>query len=105
MESGPEIKPGEQTSEHAVARSGSFWGIVMAVAGGVLAVVPQIIEQLSAVDAVKDSKYGMLALTIMGALVTISGIVMKQASDTAYIEGRSLVKAAAARDVPPPPKI
>ena len=101
---GPEIKPGETTSEHAIAQSNSFWGIALAVAGGILAIVPQIIEQLQAVEAVQNSKYGMLALTIMGALVTLSGIVMKQKTGEAYIDGRSRVKAAAALP-PPPPKI
>ena len=102
---GPEIKPGETTSEYAVSRSGSMFGMIVTIAGALLSILPQIIAQAQEIPGVTESKYGSLALTILGGLMSVAGIVVKLANDTSYAQGRALVKAAAARDVAPPPKI
>ena len=105
MENGPEIKPGETTSEYAVSRAGSTFGIIVSIAGTLLAVVPELLSTAEAIPGVSESKYGKLIIQIMGALLTIAGVVVKLSNDTAYSEGRALVKAAAARDLPPPPRV
>ena len=105
IKTGPEIKSGETTSEYAVSRSGSMFGMVVTIAGAILAILPQIISQAQEIPGVADSKYGSLALTVLGGLMSVAGIIVKLANDTSYSQGRALVKAAAARDLPPPPKI
>ena len=101
-ETGPAIKPGEQTSEFAMAQTTNIWTTIGAIAGSIAAVVPVIVEQLAPVST---TKWGMVALSVLGGLVTIASLVSKALNTAAYAQGRSLVKAAAARDVAPPKEV
>ena len=94
MGPGPELKSGVETSEYQVSRAGSLFGTVMTIAGGILAILPQVIEQMREVPGITENKYGMLALTILGGVVSVAGIVVKLSNDAGYVQGRSLVKAA-----------
>lgn len=104
-ERGPILTPGETTSEYRVSRSGSLFGMIASVAGIVLAVVPELLSTAQALPGVSETRYGKLIIQILGAALAIAGVIVKMTNDTAYTEGRSILKAAAARDLPPPPKI
>lgn len=99
---GPEVKPGETTTEHALATKTNWWSTVVAVAGALMTVVPPIIDAL---QPVAQTKTGMIVLQVLGGLMTVAGIITKGITSASYSQGRSLVKAAAARDVPPPPQV
>lgn len=105
MAEGPILKPGVETSEYAVSRTGSTFGIIVSICGAILAVIPEILSTANEIPAVANSRYGKLIVQILGAVMTIAGVIVKMSNDHAWIEGRNLVKAAAARDVPPPPVI
>lgn len=86
---GNEIKPGVETSEHAAMKSSGFWGVVLAVLGVVVTVGSQVLASMSPEQ--QASKTGV----IVGAVVSIAGIILKLTTSTAYIQGRSNVKQAA----------
>lgn len=104
-EQGPAIKPGEQTTEYEVQQSAGIWSKVLMIAGMVLAVVPQVIEALKTVPGVETNHTLAVILSVLGIIVTLAGAIKNATTSAAYINGRSLVKAAAARDVPPPPAV
>lgn len=99
---GPAIKSGEQTTEYAEVQKSNWWSTVVAVAGGLALVIPGVIDALQPVAATKT---GMIVLQVLGGLMTVIGIITKGVTAASYAQGRSLVKAAAARDVPPPPQV
>lgn len=104
-EAGPAIKPGEQTTEYAVQQTSALWSKILMISGLVLSIVPQIIDALKSVPGVETNHTLAITLTILGILVTLAGAVKNALTSGAYIQGRSLVKAAAARDLPPPPTV
>ncbi len=102
---GPEIRPGETTTEYEAMKSSSFFGIVLAVVGSIGTILPPIIQALTAIPGVESNEMMIVIISCGSALVAVAGGIMKALGDSAYIQGRSLVKAAAARDLPPPPAI
>ncbi len=99
---GPEVKPGESTSEHVMASATNWWSKVVIIAGALMTTLPPII---AALQPVAETKTGIIVLQILGGLMTVAGIITKGITSASYSSGRSLVKAAAARDVPPPPAV
>lgn len=86
---------GDETSEHAAMQSATTSGHVLAAIGGIVATLPQLLDMLNALPPqVQQSKYPQLALAILGGLAAICGIVRATAAKVAYINGRSLTKAA-----------
>jgi len=81
-----EVKSGAETSEFAVAKSGSFWGVVSIVLGALVVVGSSIAEIAGA-----DTKLGI----IIGAVIGIAGTVQKLLTDRGYIASRTQVKSAA----------
>lgn len=111
---GPEIKPGEQTTEYAAMQNSAWWGKVMMVLGILSTSVGGIVEgireyQQSVASATGGAVPGesklVVVLLVCGIALSIIGGIQKALTQTAYISGRSLVKAAAARDLPPPPQV
>lgn len=99
---GPAIKAGENTTEYAEVQKSNWWSTVVAVAGGLALVIPGVVDALQPVAATKT---GMIVLQVLGGLMTVIGIITKGVTAASYAQGRSLVKAAAARDLPPPPVV
>ncbi len=106
---GPAIKLGVETSEYAVAQESGWWskalmilGTVGTVAGGIIEGIHQYQE---AVPGTASNSTLALILMIVGIIGAVIGGVTKSLTASSYINGRSLVKAAAARDVPPPPQV
>lgn len=99
----PVITPGEKTTEFAVQQNASWWGKAMMIAGVVLAVVPQVIDAIQHVPGVEQNKTFTIILAVLGILVTLAGTVKNMETSSAYITGRSTMKAAALRDAPQPP--
>lgn len=103
------IKPGELTSEYKQAQESSFWAKFMMVIGlliNVGGVVLQALQQVQASNpqAAENQSFAIVVL-IVGAVVAVAGAVQKAVTDASYINGRSLVKAASARDATPPPEV
>lgn len=82
-EAGPELPAGIETSEKAVAKSSSVWGIVAMILGVLVTTGATIAASLGA-----DTKVGI----IVGAVVTVAGIVQKTLTDLGYIGSRTKVK-------------
>lgn len=103
------IKPGELTSEYKQVQENSFWAKFMMVVGlliNVGGVVLQALQQVQASNpqAAENRSFSVVVL-IVGTVVAVAGAVQKAMTDASYINGRSLVKAAAARDTAPPPEV
>lgn len=78
-------KPGEETTEYAVARGGSTWGLVMQIVGVVLSVGAAVAESLGA-----DTRAGI----IVGAVVVVLGTFEDVVSRLGYVASRTVIKAA-----------
>jgi hypothetical protein len=92
------LKPGEQTSEYKAKQEGSFWSKITMFAGIAIAIIPQVIAALQQSGA-DQSKTGTMVISILGVVLSIAGIVTNGSVNKSYVEGRSLVKAAGARDL------
>jgi anaerobic C4-dicarboxylate transporter len=103
------IKPGELTSEYKQAQESSFWAKLMVILGLIInlgGVITQSLQQVQASNPdVGNNKTFMIIMLVVGTVITIAGGIQKALTDAAYISGRSLVKAAAARDAAPPPEV
>lgn len=103
------IKPGELTSEYKQAKENTFWAKMMVTLGLIInlgSVVAQALQQVQATNSdVGNNKTFLIATLVVGTVITITGAIQKALTDAAYINGRSLVKAAAARDAAPPPEV
>ncbi len=103
------IKAGEHTTEYIQAKENGFWAKILIVLGMIVnigGVVMQSLQQVQeASPAVAENKTFMIIMLIVGTVIMIAGGVQKALTDAAYINGRSLVKAAAARDATPPPEV
>ena len=80
-----EVTPGKETSEHAVAKSGSTWAIVAMVIGLLTTVGTSVAASFGA-----DTKTGI----IVGAVVAGLAIFQKTVTDLGYIKSRTDVKVA-----------
>jgi hypothetical protein len=84
----PEVKAGATTTENAVAKSSSVWGIVAMVLG-----------VLTSIGATIAASFGAntTAGIIVGAVVAFCGIAQKTLTDLGYISSRTAVKTAASK--------
>lgn len=87
------LKPGEETSEYAVAQSVKVWAIVFAILGMIDTIGSSIAASLGA-----DTKLGI----IVGAVVTVAAIVAKTLASLGYSKARADVKVAIATPLTPP---
>jgi hypothetical protein len=78
-----ELPAGAETSEKAVAASSSAWGIVAMVLGMVVTLGGAVGAALGA---------NTTAAVIVGAVVSVAGIVQKTLTDLGYIGSRTQVK-------------
>lgn len=93
---------GENTSEYKVMESSAKSSKILMIVGALAAALPQILEFASmAPDALKNSAWGAITLAVLGGLTVVLGVVKKTLTEISYIQGRSLVKAAAVRDISP----
>ena len=103
------IKPGELTSEYKQAQEGGFWAKLMVILGLIINLSGVIMQSLQQIQTAKpdvaQSKAFLVAMLVVGTVITVAGALQKAMTDAAYISGRSLVKAAAARDAAPPPEV
>ena len=79
------VKPGVETSEHAVAKSGSTWAIIALIIGLLTTVGTSVAASFGA-----DTKTGI----IVGAVVTGIAIIQKTLTDLGYMKSRTDVKVA-----------
>lgn len=77
------IKPGKDTSEHAVEKSNSVWGIISTILGLVITFGGAVGEALGA-----DTKYAV----IVGAVIAVAGTIQKTLVSLGYIKSRTDVK-------------
>jgi len=82
----PVVTPGEETTEHAAAKSGSFWSILTIVLGAATMIGSAVLPSLGT-----NSKAGIIA----GAVIGCVGIVTKCLVDLGYIKSRTEVKVSA----------
>ncbi|MCZ7645291.1 MAG: hypothetical protein M5U26_08405 [Planctomycetota bacterium] len=103
-ESNP-LVPGAQTSEHAALQQSDFFskvllvlGIVSTVAGGIVAGVQEYAAQAAqaAGEAYVANPILAMILSIGGIVLAVVAGVKKSLETSAYIQGRSEIKAAAA---------
>lgn len=103
------VKPGEMTTEYKASQNSGFWSKLMVILGLIINLGGVVTESLQQVQAsnpdVAQNKTFLIVMLVVGTLITIAGGVQKALTDSAYISGRSLVKAAAARDAAPPPEV
>jgi len=93
---------GENTSEHAVMVQSGKFGNVLLILGTLGAALPQILQFLSmAPEGLLNSTWGATIIAVLGGLVALIGAMKKMLTEISYIQGRSLVKAAAVRDISP----
>jgi hypothetical protein len=96
------LQSGELTSEHAAMTEASASGKVWAIVGMTTAILPQILDMVNMLpEPLKQNKFVQLALLVIGAIGTVLGVVKSTSAKVAYINGRSMIKAAAVRDVAP----
>ena len=81
---------GVNTSEYALANSVKFWSILFAVLGMVESIGATVASSLGA-----DTKIGI----IVGAVVTVAGVIGKTLASLGYSKARADVKVAAAEAV------
>ena len=109
----PDIKPGVETSEFATMQNSAWWGKAMIILGVVSTTVSGIVEGIHeyqktvVVDGQPVPGGSQLAFVLMiaGIALAVIGGIKKALTESSYISGRSLLKAAAARDAEPPPVI
>lgn len=88
------LTPGPLTSEHAAMESGSTWGRITTIVGLLIGGIPQIISLIQSTP-LAETHAGANALTILGAVVAVTGIVKEALVKMSYIQGRSFLKAKA----------
>lgn len=81
-----EIKPGDQTSEHKMAKSAGLWAIVALILGFAVTVGSQVLEA-----AGTETKAGIW----VGGIVAVAGVLLKMFASLGYIKSRTDVKVAA----------
>lgn len=103
------LKAGHLTSEYQQAQNNGWWGKLMILLGvltNVGGIVMTSLQNLQATNPdVASNKSFATTILVIGTVLAVSGAIQKAVTDSAYIQGRSLVKAAAARDAAPPPEI
>lgn len=103
------LKAGILTSEYQQAQNNGWWGKLMIVLGvltNIGGIVMTSLQNLQATNPdVASNKSFTATMLIIGTVLAVAGALQKALTDSAYIQGRSLVKAAAARDATPPPEI
>lgn len=77
---------GKKTSEYAVAQSGGKWGVIALVLGVVIQLGSMITQSQGS-----DSTIGL----VVGACVSVAGIVLKTLTSLGYIKSRTDVKVSA----------
>lgn len=82
-EAGPELPAGTETSEKAVAKSSSVWGVVAMILGVLVTTGSTVAASFGA-----DTKWGIVA----GMIVSIAGVAQKALTDLGYIGSRTKVK-------------
>lgn len=114
MPNGPTIEPGENTTEFSAMQNSAWWGKAMIILGVVSTTVSGIVAGIheyqttvavAAGGPVPGQSQLAFGLMICGIVLAIIGGIKKAMTEASYISGRSLVKAAAARDLPPPPSV
>lgn len=78
-----ELPAGSDTSEAAVAKSSSVWGVVAMILGVLVTTGATVATSLGA-----DTKWGIVA----GLVVSVAGILQKALTDLGYINSRTQVK-------------
>lgn len=103
------LKAGHLTSEYQQAQNNGWWGKLMILLGvltNVGGIVMTSLQNLQATNPdVASNKSFATTILVIGTVLAVSGAIQKAVTDSAYIQGRSLVKAAAARDAAPPPEV
>jgi hypothetical protein len=103
------LKAGHLTSEYQQAQNNGWWAKLMVILGvltNVGGIVMTSLQNLQATNPdVASNKSFAATMLIIGTVMAVAGAVQKALTDSAYIQGRSLVKAAAARDATPPPEV
>lgn len=86
---------GETTSECAAKDDAVAHGHIWTCIGAVLAGLPQILDMVNALpEPVRQARYPQIILAVIGGLIVIVNTVKGTAAQVAYINGRSLLKAA-----------
>jgi len=110
----PAIEPGELSTEFTAMQNSAWWGKAMIVLGVLSTTVSGIVAGIheyqatvtvAAGGAVPGGSQLAFGLMVCGIILAVIGGVQKALTEASYISGRSLLKAAAARDVPPPPMV
>lgn len=103
------LKAGMLTSEYQQAENNGWWGkllIVLGILTNVGSIVMTSLQNLQVSNPdVASNKNFMAVMLVVGTVLAVAGALQKALTDSAYIQGRSLVKAAAARDAAPPPEV
>jgi len=96
------LAKGSETSEYATMESASFFGRILTIVGTISGMLPQFLEMANMLpEGVKNSKYGATGFAVIGGVVAVLGVLKETAAKVSYINGRSLLKAAAIRDASP----
>lgn len=107
------LKPGIDTSEYATMQNSAWWGKLMIVLGVVSTTVSGIVGGIHEYQAtvavpgqpIPGGSQLAFALMIAGIALAIVGGIKKALTESAYITGRSVVKASALRDAPTAPPV
>jgi len=75
-----EIKAGELTSEHKMAKNGSLWGTLITVMGVLISGLSMVVENLG-----DNSKWGIIA----GCLVAVAGTIKSTLTELGYTKSRT----------------
>lgn len=110
---GVTLKSGIETSEYATMQNSAWWGKAMIILGVVSTTVSGIVSGIHEYQStvavpgqpVPGGNQLALALMIAGIVLAIVGGIKKAMTESAYITGRSTVKAAALRDAPTAPPV
>lgn len=96
------LESGETTSEHAVMTQTTASSKVLLILGSILAIGSQATDALNWLpESVRNSKYGVIGITVIGAILGVIAIIKDTMVKVSYVNGRSLIKAAAVKDVAP----
>jgi hypothetical protein len=107
------IKPGPETSEFAAMQNSAWWGKAMIILGVLSTTVSGIVGGIHEYQAtvavpgqpIPGGSQLALALMIAGIALAVVGGIKKALTESAYITGRSVVKASALRDAPTAPPV
>lgn len=80
------VKPGDQTTEYRRARHAGVWGAVGLVLGGVITLVPSLVDLYLGQNASGS------AAILAGATVSLASLAYKTLVDLGYIKSRTEVK-------------